>query len=63
MKQYICDRCRCILVNPLYFKLEQTNPWDKIPNKKFHLCEECYSKFCSFLRRKDETHDKTEGMH
>lgn len=53
MKQYICDRCRCILVKPLYFKLEQTNPWDNIPNKKFHLCEECYSKFCSFLRRKD----------
>ena len=53
MKQYICDRCSCTLVKPFYFKLEQTNPWDNVPNKKFHLCEECYDKFYSFLRRKD----------
>lgn len=49
MKQIICDKCHKILVKPLYFKLEQTNSWNNIPNKKFHLCEDCYARFCNFL--------------
>lgn len=50
MKQIICDKCHKVLVKYTYFKLAQTNSWDNIPNKKFHLCEDCYDRFCSFLR-------------
>ena len=50
MKQIICDKCHKILVKPMYFKLEQTNHWANIPNRKFHLCEACYARFCNFLK-------------
>ena len=54
MKQTICDKCHKVLVKhynskPLCFKLEQTNPWVNVPNQKFHLCENCYDRFCDFL--------------
>ena len=58
MKQTICDKCHIILVKPLYFKLEQTNPWNNVPNKKFHLCANCYDRFCDFLN--DERVEKNE---
>ena len=49
MKQIICDKCHKVLVKHVYFKLEQTN-YLNVPNKKFHLCEDCYARFCKFLR-------------
>lgn len=49
MKQFICDKCHKVLDKRLHFKLEQTNPWINMPNKKFHLCEDCYDRFCEFL--------------
>lgn len=52
MKQVICDKCHKVLVKHMYFKLEQTNHWNNIPDKKFHLCEDCYDKFCNFLEGK-----------
>lgn len=54
MKQVICDKCHKVLVKHLYFKLEQTNHWSNISNKKFHLCEDCYDKFYNFLKSKED---------
>ena len=50
MKQYLCDKCHKVLVGKLYFKLEQTNHWSVVPNQKFHMCEDCYGKFCAWLK-------------
>lgn len=61
MKQIICDKCHKILDKHLHFKLEQTNPWVNVPSQKFHLCEDCYDRFCDFLN--DERVEKNETVN
>ena len=59
MKQILCDRCHTVMCKKLYFKLEQSNWWSNVPNKKFHLCERCYGEFVSkFIRGYKETENE-----
>lgn len=66
MKQFLCDKCKMVLDKKLHFKLEQTSPWIDVPNKKFHLCEDCYFDFIDFLDGKwvstvkEDTPDDTD---
>ena len=52
MKQILCDRCNTVMCKPMYFKLDQTNWYSDVPNKKFHLCDDCYMKFIQFIQDK-----------